>query len=391
MRVTMLRVRQLSRPLIAFGQKLSNDWVLNLSGMLAFNLLMASIPFLLVLLAVLGITLGLASPTLEAKLIQNIGAIFPGQAGTTLVDTAAVSLKHNAGLLLVLGVLSAIFLGSRLFIVIENCFGIIYRVRSRDLLPQNAVALGMVLLFVILVPAFLLLSITPSAILILIHPSTNLQDIASTFTQAAIFLITLLAAMVLFGLIYLIVPNRSRQWSDIWPGTIVAGILLMVYEKIFPWYTQMFLRPSSEGSIVGFAIVILIFYNYLAFILLLGAEINSWVAGKRPTAGDLQAIITQVEMHQEELAKIVPAAVHQDASESPAGAAQRDGSQDSPGEHSSSRRSGSVPDARPSGWQPIVASLRERRHGRSILAGQIAAAGVAVVSLLAWLIHSRKR
>jgi uncharacterized BrkB/YihY/UPF0761 family membrane protein len=45
-------------------------------------------------------------------------------------------------------------------------------------------------------------------------------------------------------------------------------------------------------------VVILVFFYYLAFILLLGAEINSWVAGQRETATDMPGILHAVQAHR---------------------------------------------------------------------------------------------
>jgi YihY family inner membrane protein len=381
----MHRVPSPLRPLVAFWQKLSNDWILNLAGLLAFNLLMASVPFLLVLLAVVGIIFGLLSPALEPEVIRNIQAVFPSQTGATLTQTAVNNLSRNAGLLLGLGLLAAIFLGSRLFIVIENCFGIIYRVRSRELIQQNMMAIGMVLVFLVLVPLFLILSIVPSALLTLVHPSA-LHALASGAMQGVVFLGTALFAILLFGLIYRIVPNRMVEWGSLWPGSVLAAGLLLLYEKVFPWYTQTFLRPGNEGSIVGFAIVILIFYNYLAFILLLGAEFNSWLAGKRETMGDLQSIVAQVDQRSREIVGMVPAAAHPDdlnaLPEQPAPTPESPPTPDSAAEAAAKKQK--AREVLPQVW-------RERRFNRSILAGQIATVGVVAASVVTWLIRRRKR
>jgi membrane protein len=261
------------RTWIAFGQKLNNDWVFNLSGLLAFNLLLATFPFLLMLLALLGITLGLISPDLEHQLIVEFSTVFPSQTGATFVQSAADNLKTSAGWLLALGLIADLFLGSRLFIVIENCFGIIFRVPARDLVRQNLMAIGMVVLFTVVVPLFLALSIVPTAIVGLIGP-TAAHTIATGFASAIVFCGTIAIAVVLFGVIYFVVPNRASHWRSTWPGALLAGVLLVLYEKLFPFYTQTFLRPNNYGSIAGFALVIIIFYNFLAFILLLRAEVT---------------------------------------------------------------------------------------------------------------------
>jgi hypothetical protein len=44
-------------------------------------------------------------------------------------------------------------------------------------------------------------------------------------------------------------------------------------------------------------VVILAFFYYLAFILLLGAEINSWAAGQRETSAPIDAILHEVQAH----------------------------------------------------------------------------------------------
>jgi hypothetical protein len=84
---------------------------------------------------------------------------------------------------------------------------------------------------------------------------------------------------------------------EVWIGTLVASALLVLYEMLFPIYESMFLRPGNLGSTVGFAVVILAFFYYLAFILLLGAEINSWIVGQRQTAAPIDAILHEVQAH----------------------------------------------------------------------------------------------
>jgi membrane protein len=364
----------------AFGQKLSNDWIFNLSGLLAFNLLLATFPFLLMLFALLGITFGLLSPTLEHQIIHNISAVFPSSTGTTIVRTAADNLTRNAGLLLVLGIITAIFMGSRMFIVIENCFGIIFRVPSRKLMRQNLVAVGMVAIFMVLVPLFLILSLLPGALLAILHPS-DYKNAASAFMQVVVFVGTVGVAAVIFGLIYYIVPNRPIHWRSTWPGTVIAAVLLVLYEKLFPWYVGTFLRPNNYSSIAGFVLVILIFYNFLAFILLLGAEINSWIAGKRATAGDLQAILAEVDKHQEALRKVVPAAIHPPEK------------MDNEPDHEIAptariRRPISPPAQEQRAFHP---AMKTQRQGRASITEQLATIGILAVSVLSHLMQRREK
>jgi uncharacterized BrkB/YihY/UPF0761 family membrane protein len=113
-------------------------------------------------------------------------------------------------------------------------------------------------------------------------------------------LIGFVAAFLLCAATYMFVPNRLhkwRQWHRNWMGASIAAVLLVAYQLLFPFYERVFLRPGNYGSIAGFAIVILLFFYYIAFILLLGAEINSWVAGQRETAVDIPGILHAIQAH----------------------------------------------------------------------------------------------
>ena len=80
----------------------------------------------------------------------------------------------------------------------------------------------------------------------------------------------------------------------------------MLYELLFPLYTTFILNPANYGTVAAFAVVILVFFYYLAFILLLGAEINSWVAGQRETASDVPGILHAVQAHARHVARLAP-------------------------------------------------------------------------------------
>ena len=283
------------KPALNFWNKVNNDWVFNLSGLLAYNFLMSIFPILLTVLAIIGFALGAISPSAVNTVANGIGAALPS-GGHTIVTAVLANLRRSAGIVFIIGLLSSIFAGSRLFIVLENCFGIIFRLRGRDPIHQNVMAVLMLFLYVVLIPFVFFASIIPSAINSALDPhGTNpggaflvqLLGIAASF----------LSACILFGAIYIVVPNRPVQWREVWRGALVAAGLLLIYQLVFPLYESYFLKPQNYGSVAGFAVVILVFFYYLAFILLLGAEVNSWASGQRQTQGDLAAMIHEVQAH----------------------------------------------------------------------------------------------
>jgi membrane protein len=281
------------RMLLDFWKKCSNDWIFNFSGLLAYALLMAIFPLFLVLLAIAGLSLNNLSPDALASLSKSLAATLPGTTGGAIVDAVLANLRRSTGWLFVLGLLLALFTGSRLFITIESALSVVFRLRPRDALHQNIMAFAMVLLFVVLAPILFLASSASDAIAQALFSSNANKALARVLGIFTAFVV----AAALFGAIYIVVPNRPVQWKEVWKGTLVGAALLVLYELLFPLYQNNFLKPGNYGSVAGFAIVILVFFYYFAFILLLGAEVNSWAAGQRQTAADLASIIHEVQAH----------------------------------------------------------------------------------------------
>src|SRR5262249_47190231 len=121
------------------------------------------------------------------------------------------------------------------------------------------------------------------------------------------------SAFVLFSAIYIVVPNRRMRRGQVGPGAILATVLLIPYVSLFPLYASLLLRPGNYGSVAGFAIVILIFFYYLGFILLLGAELNSWIAGRRLVGGDISAIMQAARAQADKRAESDAGQKHPDA------------------------------------------------------------------------------
>src|SRR5690348_6615421 len=298
-------------PLAHFWQKLSNDWIFNLAGLLAYNFLMSIFPILLALLAIAGFILNTISPGSEQQLVNAIAGALPGGAsgtGGVIVKVALTNLQRQAGVLFVVGLVMAIFTGSRLFVTIENCFGIVFRLRGRNVIRQNIMAIGMLLLYIVLVPIVFLASIVPSAIVSALHANGAATGFVGVLINLGGLLVAFLVALVLFTAIYMVVPNRPVHFSEVWKGTLIAAVLLVLYEFVFPIYQSIALKSNSYGSVAGFAIVILVFFYYLAVILLLGAEINSWMSGQRETASDIAAILHEVQAHNTTLGAAGPTA-----------------------------------------------------------------------------------
>src|SRR5262249_18207414 len=149
-----------------------------------------------------------------------------------------------------------------------DCFGIIFLLPSRRPMQQNLMALMMMAVYLVLLPLVFLDSTVVHALAgLLLHKQARAVEFQTRLLGLAI---TFLSAILLFGAIYVVVPNRPVRWREVWKGTLVGAVLLVLYQQLFPFYQAYFLTPTNPGSLIGLVLVILIFFYYLAFILLLG-------------------------------------------------------------------------------------------------------------------------
>lgn len=134
---------------------------------------------------------------------------------------------------MIIGILVAIFGSSRLFVTMEKCFSVIYRLPERGFLRQNLLAFGMLFFFLFLIPLLIIVSSIPSIFL---------QFIPGGFGQFGTWiggvLVTLFIAFILFESIYLLIPNKKMSLKNTWLGSLVATLMLEIFLVLFPLYIR---------------------------------------------------------------------------------------------------------------------------------------------------------
>ncbi len=283
---------------VRFCYKAFNDWIFDLAGLLAYYLLLATVPVFLLLIGGVGLILQGLRPGAEANLIAALEHAFPSEISSNIILAVTSDLKQSSGVLLLVGLISALFFGSRLVVRMDDCFTIIYRERSRPVLGQQLVALGLTALFVLLAPIMFLGAAIPSLL-----ANTVIQQVwhvqpPGIIGQLAAFVGAYLAAFIWLLAIYLLVPSRHVGLRNSWPGAALAALFLLVYELLFPWVASELIRPGKYGETAGFLLILLSFFYYFAFLLLLGAEINSWLAGHREMPEDVPTLLHYAIVHR---------------------------------------------------------------------------------------------
>ncbi len=290
----VVTVEKDAKPIMALFTKFSNDWSMNLAAGLAYNLLMSIFPIIIAVLGILGLVIGGLSPSAYANLTQQLGHALAssGISSQQLINASLTSLNKSAGILVIIAVILAIFSGSRLFVFIEGCFDIIYHVRPRKFLQQNIMAVGMLLLFVVLIPVMVITLSGPALVLSVLHLAS-----AGFLVSIAGILGSLIVGWLLFEAIYMVVPNQKISFRNSWLGAAVGAVLLQLYLTLFPLYVQHFINSGPIATLGSF-IILLVFFYYFGVILFLGAEVNAYFSeGIKATPHDLPTMVHIMTSH----------------------------------------------------------------------------------------------
>jgi len=290
-------------PLREFLTKFTNDWSMTFAGALAYSLLTAVVPIIIAMISILGFLLG---PRQIHDILQTTIKILPALSSQQdVIQHSLNQLSNQAGFLALIAILLALFGGSRLFIGLEGFLDIVYRVRPRTFIPQNIMAIMMMLLFIILIPIMFFAATLPPFILQFVSSIPMLKTLTFISIIANNPVITyltgglggLLAAFILFLAIYIVVPNQRISLHHSWLGAIISAVALELFISIvFPFYTTYFMRNYVGQA--GFAVVLLVFFYYFAIILILGAEINAFFLEQvRPLPNDLATFVSTMSSH----------------------------------------------------------------------------------------------
>ena len=101
--------------------------------------------------------------------------------------------------------------------------------------------------------------------------SFAVETLGSLLLQGTSFGLT----VVIFLLIYKLMPNTKTYWKYVWPGAIVGAVLFEVAKNVFLVYVDSFSNFAHVYGSLAPVIALLLWVYVSSFILILGAELSS--------------------------------------------------------------------------------------------------------------------
>lgn len=242
---------------------------------IAFHLVFSFIPLSTVLLALLGFLL--RDEGQRQRVLEYLLTALPLQSDV-MVHDSILGLSQRSGTLTVLGLLGLVWAASGLFGAIRVAFNVAWGVQSRrryilDKLFDIAA--------VITLGALLTVSLVGTVMIHILQTLSRMQS-GALLPQPFQVLFTALGlavpaavSFVLFLLLYRYIPSVKHRLEEVWPGALLATLLFELAKHGFALYVAHLSSYQAMYGALGAVMLIMLWTQISAIILLLGAEVAS--------------------------------------------------------------------------------------------------------------------
>lgn len=253
--------------------ELGDDHVATFAAGVAFFGLLALFP-------AVGATIALAALAIDPILIESeldgLFSALPQGAGEILQDQlreVVAASRGGVGLAAIAGLAVSLYSAGKGMKVLIEAMNLAYDEKEkRGFVRVNLLAIGMTLGAIIALIAALAATVAVPAVLQLV----GLSQFAEGLLRYGRWLV--LAALALCGLaaLYRYGPSRhAPKWRWVSPGSLVATVLWIAGSAGFSVYAANFGSYNETYGTLGGVIVLLTWLWLSAYIVLLGAELNS--------------------------------------------------------------------------------------------------------------------
>ncbi len=204
--------------------------------------------------------------------------ILPAEAHKYIFSVVNDVVNINRTGLRSIGFFLAVFFASSGMLTLMTGFDKSYSVfNQRSFLHKRLVALYLTFLLTLLLVISLVLIVFGSQI-VQYGMSYILEDIANVTLYLLRIVMTFLVLYTGFTIIYRIGPSLKDKTEYINTGAIVATLLSILTSLVFAYFVNKFGRYNELYGSIGALIVVMIWLQLNAFILIIGFELNVSIA-----------------------------------------------------------------------------------------------------------------
>jgi len=244
------------------------------SAVIAYYAIFA-MPGLLVIVISFG-TLFFKRDVITGQLYTQISSIMGVETARQVQDMIiSVSQTNKSMLATIIGLITVLLGATGVFVELQKALNVIWGVKAKPhrafimLIRTRLFSFGLILSIGFL----LLISLTITTIIAVMGDwvLNHWPNIVLIIFYVLNFIISFGIVMLLFALLYKILPDAKIQWKHIWLGSILAAFLFILGKTAIGFYLSKS-NPGSAYGAAGSIVLILLWVSYSSMIFFYGAE-----------------------------------------------------------------------------------------------------------------------
>ena len=265
----------------AILRKFFADRGTHLAAMIAYFALLSFVPLLFLALAVLGLV---HQADKGSFFVRELSKTFPNTSLNSILN-AVRAIQANATALGIVGGAFLLWTSLSFFSVLESAFNIVYGRPNRSFLHGKALA--SLMMTGSLVSLFLSLVVGSIGQEVLKRYAGFSGD---TYTARAIAItVSALGLFVFLTSAYYVLTNADLTLREVLPGAVTAAVILEATFQLLPVYVNVSKHNPVLQTLSGPAILLVWLY-LMANVIVLGAEVNWWHAGRANPSDEVQRV-----------------------------------------------------------------------------------------------------
>src|SRR5918997_10353 len=248
-----------------------------LAAQLAYFVLLFLFPFLMLLVAAVGLAVNSPESVLET-LAERMGGVLPEDAAGLLVDYVDRTLRSRNSGVLFFAVLLVLGSGSAASQAIVKAANRAYEVReTRPFFKIWGISIVMGLGVTLLVGALAFATFGPE-IGGYVQRLTGLPGVFVPFWGALSWALAFLAVTLALAVLYYLAPNAELPFRWITPGGFAATVLMLAASVALNLYVANIARYDQVYGQLGAVVVLMLWLYVTGLTVLIGAEMNAVLA-----------------------------------------------------------------------------------------------------------------
>jgi membrane protein len=257
------------------------DNIFFLAGGIAFNILLAVVPFVLLLVSGLGYFLNQSPEASSAEVSALVIRLLPqdSAASARLVSGFVSDVVRSRGAVGIYSAVGFVWFTTRLFGSLRSVLADVFDIeQDRGIVEGKIFDIRLTVIATLMIVAYTALSaylaVATSRGIAILRATGLRENVMGQLEYTVGRFVAFAVITLMFFSLYKFLPNRRIRWQTALVGALFTSVLFEVARNLFTAYVRSF-NPGSLYTGTIAAIVILVFWVYYsALIFILGGEVG---------------------------------------------------------------------------------------------------------------------